>query len=490
MAQLLYIDDRRADRARPGMAGDVPLPPGLRRLFPWLPVCDLPDPALADLAQGMLDPDPHSSEGDNPAMPAGYSFLGQFIAHDLSLGGGLNLSAFYGGGPRRSPRLYQPAQGQATGRSNRFRIGLTLPGAGAGQPADLPRTGTGAALIEDRRNDQSLPLAQMQLLFMRFHNAVIDRLQQDRPDLTGPSQFAEARRIVTWHYQWIALFDWAACLIGPDLIPWALEERAALLAGAPSDQHLAEVTYALLPLIQATLRDRYRYNAQLWQRGGADGTVPMRLLASYTGQGGGICGPRGGPGQGLPVIAGPDRLAALPAAAVIDWRLFFDLDGTVLPDAARRIKPCLPPVVYRPMGRPGPQGLWPLAVLRQGAALGLPSGQDAARAAGVTRLCAGDLHFGTGRRAAVSKSATPLWAYLLCEADQVHQGTSLGPLGAKLLTEALIGAMRGDAAGFLRQRQAWRPELPADLEGSFTMGDLIRFTEQADAAVRPVRCAP
>ena len=71
---------------------------------------------------------------------------------------------------------------------------------------DLPRSPEGFALIGDHRNDENLLVAQTHLAMLKFHNAVCDMLAR------GPNPpadiFKEARRIVTWHYQWIVLHDW------------------------------------------------------------------------------------------------------------------------------------------------------------------------------------------------------------------------------------------------------------------------------------------
>lgn len=70
---------------------------------------------------------------------------------------------------------------------------------------------------------------------------------------------------------------------------------------------------------------------------------------------------------------------------------------------------------------------------------------------------------------------TPLWFYLLREAEVVAEGRGLGPTAARIVAEVLVGLLKGDPSWFLRQQPAWKPELPAAEGGRFTMLDLLRF---------------
>jgi hypothetical protein len=78
---------------------------------------------------------------------------------------------------------------------------------------DLPRSPEGFALIGDHRNDENLLVAQTHLAFLKFHNKVCDLLAASS---TPPADiFAEARRTVTWHYQWMVLHDFVERLTEP-----------------------------------------------------------------------------------------------------------------------------------------------------------------------------------------------------------------------------------------------------------------------------------
>jgi hypothetical protein len=70
---------------------------------------------------------------------------------------------------------------------------------------------------------------------------------------------------------------------------------------------------------------------------------------------------------------------------------------------------------------------------------------------------------------------TPLWFYLLREAEVVADGRHLGPTGGRIVAEVLVGLLKGDPSSFLRQEPAWKPDLPAAEKGTFTIVDLLRF---------------
>lgn len=81
------------------------------------------------------------------------------------------------------------------------------------------------------------------------------------------------------------------------------------------------------------------------------------------------------------------------------------------------------------------------------------------------------------RTRAMLLNATPLWYYVLCEAAALGGGTQLGPVGGRIVGEVLLGLLEGDPQSYLRQWPRWRPELSNHEDRSFTMGDLVRFTQ-------------
>lgn len=477
------------------------------RMFSSLPPLLVPDDKLAALAATMKDPNPGDPGGDNPDVPAGFTYLGQFVDHDITLdttpleqqqadplatrnfrSPALDLDSLYGQGPDVSPELYarDPATFAMRPELLIGRAAASVDGANAPIPAmpnDLPRNAVGRALIGDERNDENLLVAQTHLLFLKFHNAVVAHLRRKDPSMKGPALFKEARRIVTWHYQWIVLFDFVERLTSPGLIQRIRQAGRQFYRFRTRPYMPVEFAAAAYRLGHSMVREAYSHNRVF--RGGNDPEViapgTLGLLFHFTGKSGGIVGDLvDDPNVGAfpPPLPGPQR--TLPSNWVADWRRLFDL-GTPAGtpgfrlNPARRLDPFLVPALHT---LPGGGDSLALRNLKRGVRLGLPSGQDVAHAMRVQQLTEAQLSAGPDGAVLQQQgllAATPLWYYILKEAEQFHQGLRLGPVGATLVAETFLGIVHGDKGSFLWQRANWEPELPSAVPGTFTMADLIRF---------------
>ena len=98
----------------------------------------------------------------------------------------------------------------------------------------------------------------------------------------------------------------------------------------------------------------------------------------------------------------------------------------------------------------------------------VPSGQRVAQAMQLPVLAAADLEdlqlFQLHKR-------TPLWFYVLREAEVSADGEHLGPVGGRIVAEVIVGLIRGDRQSYLRQDPDWTPTYGS--AGSFTMVDLL-----------------
>jgi hypothetical protein len=146
-----------------------------------------------------------SFEGaDNNNIPSGYTYLGQFIAHDLSFSQNiffknlpqekeglikptpyLDLDSLYGGGPLRSPYFYD--QNTNLGFTHfYFDARKHFIGDRLTYIFDLPRKSMGnfieMALIPDLRNDENVILSQLHLAFQLFHNTIANKLLKQIKD--------------------------------------------------------------------------------------------------------------------------------------------------------------------------------------------------------------------------------------------------------------------------------------------------------------------
>ena len=69
---------------------------------------------------------------------------------------------------------------------------------------------------------------------------------------------------------------------------------------------------------------------------------------------------------------------------------------------------------------------------------------------------------------------TPLWYYVLAEAEVLGEGRRLGPVGSTLVAEVLVGLIRRSPGSILNTNNPG-PDLPSARPGEFTLADLLRF---------------
>ena len=168
---------------------------------------------------------------ENPFIPSGYTYLLQFVAHDLvhsaiplsvagGLGGGttnarrtpLRLETLYGSGPVGSPYIYAldaPNDDRRTKlRLGRMRWKENEPASGcpfrdiARTPAEnvtgIDRSIAGVrvalteALVADPRNDDHAVMSQLTALFALLHNGLIDIIRRHEGNAGPNGQFGAA----------------------------------------------------------------------------------------------------------------------------------------------------------------------------------------------------------------------------------------------------------------------------------------------------------
>lgn len=501
------------------------------RMFPDLTTPhDPPDEALRALGEAMVEkPDVGSVSGDNRNVPSGFVYFGQFVDHDITLdttGIGervndpdqvlnfrtprLDLDCLYGGGPGSSNYLYHRVRG------DELLLGSTSPGGGdpnvrPGLPFDLPRGIQGRAIIGDHRNDENLLVAQTHVAMLRFHNAVAAMMP-------GAS-FAEVRRRVTWHYQYVVLRDYLGKLVDPADIEAALKRREFYRF----EEHSAfgepympvEFSVAAYRLGHSMVRQDYSHNRVF----AADGGIPSPFLLFFvfSGLSGNIVGqmapadfPSGLPIPGDPPLGLP--LPSLPSDWVVDWRRFYDF-GTdpgspegLARNHSRLIDPYLVDALHNLPGSTAHGDLADhpsLAVrnLFRGKKMLLPSGQDVARRMGVADPLRPEEIAASGGDGKVAErhglhASTPLWYYILKEAQIRTGGARLGPVGGRILAETFVGMLQGDKESFLSAHPGWtmaKPTWMPDLGGAgggFAMTDLLRIAYGSTGGEDDVKLSP
>jgi hypothetical protein len=103
---------------------------------------------------------------------------------------------------------------------------------------------------------------------------------------------------------------------------------------------------------------------------------------------------------------------------------------------------------------------------------GLPSGQAVAARLGLVPLTNQNIAEAIPRLVALRddpsyQGETPLWLYVLAEAQIVHDGAKLGPVGSRIVAEVIGGLLAADKTSYVRRR--WVP-----VGGAFRVEDLLR----------------
>jgi len=425
------------------------------RMFTGLPIYAADEAALLALGRAHavidspIEPETGSAASDNVRIPAGFPIFGQFVAHDITADRSLlqhhasldelrnfraprlDLESVYAAGPVGSPYLYDDND------PDKFLIGIT----DAGQPADLPRNQQGIALIGDPRNDVHLIISQMHLAFLKFHNRIVDSLRDQGID--SAAIFTTARQLVRWHYQWIVIHEFLPLNVGAEVVEDIL---------ANGRQYYEYVERPFIPIEFADAAYRFGHSQ-------IRATYRLNDHAA---------------GRIFPDLVGR---RPVPQDHVIDWRSIFSLDPDRPPQPSKRIDgrmvhPLidLPDAIVGATANPDERSL-ACRDLQRGRSLELPSGEVVSRAMGIEPLTAAEC----GLADAALLGETPLWLYILKEAEIRESGVTLGDVGGRIVAEVLIGLAEGDADSYLNAALDWRPTLPSAQPGSFAMADLLRF---------------
>ena len=335
----------------------------------------------------------------------------------------LNLEILYADGPVGTPYLFDVAD------PARFLLG---PDGG-----DVPRNHQGVALIGDPRNDVHLFSLSLHVALLRAHNRIVDRLRAD--GVAEADVFDKARITLTWHYQWIVVHDFLPRLTGPDLVGEVLAEGGRWFA--------PKVAEGYIPLEFADAAYRY---------GHGQIRHTYRLVAD---------------GPAVPLFPDLVGFGPLPADRRLDLTQVFDVPGHPPAQRAKRLDGRLAASLIglpeQVTGAVDADAYRSLAVrdLLRGENTGLPSGEAVARLLDVPALAPEELD-------KTWPHGTPLWFYILKEAEHRAGGDRLGPVGGRIVAEVLIGLLRADPASYLTLEPGWQPSLPA-AGPHFTLADLI-----------------
>jgi hypothetical protein len=406
-------------------------------------------------------PNAQPEGGDNAAIPAAYTYFGQFIDHDItfdpaSLLGRINdpdalhdfrtprfdLDSLYGSGPADEPFQYDV---DAPGR---MLIKLNP----STSEHDLPRNEQQVALIGDPRNDENTIVSQLQVVFLRLHNKVAELVDAD-PAIQPEKRFEETQKRVRWHYQWVVTHDYLRRVCGEDVLNSKWDVRHGLPEIRLRWYRAQKNAYMPVEFSAAAFRFGHSQVRAAYDLNGVVPNVPIFAPGDDVGPRDDLRGRK-----------------TLPDQWEIDWPRFLPIGAAELVQPSRLIDGHLTPALFDlPRFPPGEHQSLALRNLLRGQALQLPSGQDVARHLRVNSVF-------SGGELGSQLDPTPLWFYILKESELVEAGQRLGPVGAQIVCEVLLGLLELDPQGYFKVQPDWEPTLEAaDADAGFSLGDLVRF---------------
>lgn len=459
------------------------------RMFRSLPSAEWPREALLKLGKAMTSepeqtstkpPQPTAAfedpkkriqdDEENAGIPAGYTYLGQFIDHDITFDPAsslqqqndpdalidfrtprLDLDSVYGRGPGDQPLLYL---------GNKFRLGRALfENTKPSKARDLPRFndpvngGAKRALIGDKRNDENVIVAQLHSAMLQFHNKLVDKNPND--------SFEKIQQKVRWHYQWVVVNDFLKTICGEevveDILPdfgkkkpiWKLKPNLSIFKWRNDPFMPIEFSAAAYRFGHSMVRPIYRLNTELNGGDNPNKATPEEEKRGLAGR--------------FFIFAGVQKRGLngfdeFPEQWAIDWSLFFDVGGSIKNVGKKRVQPAykidcslVNPLGFLPEFSKPPQPLVPPFTVDQlqskpadpkgdptnlaqrnllrGFTMGLPNGQSVALALGVDPIDDKKLQVGkavtddlktnpllTSFDGSFVENA-PLWYYVLAEAQ-------------------------------------------------------------------------
>lgn len=401
-------------------------------------------------------------------VPLGMIFFGQFIDHDITLDTtskfnlinvpenidnfrtpALDLDCIFGEGPEDEPFLYEKdTKKLLTGISNN-NIGQ----GSALEKHDLPRTGQGIAIIGDPRNDENRIISQLQLAFIRFYNAVYTDIVTENTKLYPSQVYEAARKMVTWHYQWIVVNEFLPAMVGQETVTQILGKGRQYYR--PSSKPFIPVEFSIAA---------YRFGHSM---------IAQELRLQTDGALRSIFSPQ--VGRGFSRISSSNQ--------IVDWSLFFDLNG-MFQKAGKlntQLASDLLALPFFPPNTPDHEKSLAIRNLLRGQSFLMPSGESVAQHLGRNEAEIAQVNNFVKNQIAGQAidltAGTPLWYYILAEAEVIGRGESgllgegLGPVGGMIVAETIIGLLELDPNSYLGNDRSWSPTLGNN--GHFTMADLL-----------------
>ncbi|WP_322419535.1 peroxidase family protein [Mesorhizobium huakuii] len=480
--------------------------------------------ALLDITTEMVGPSDGLEDGDLSPTPAGFTYFGQFVFHDIvfsqifglpqptgkthhlknASSQGLDLSGLYGRGPIVDAHLYDVPDG-ADLTACRFPIGLpcmkdsmlpvdrkTVSG------RDLPRIDMSGKfisvegrrspyrpLVADPRNDDNLVLSQLLCTLMCIHNRIVDLLLGG--GTSDPAEaYRRARVYLTSVYRTVIINDYLRKVLASDIWDHFFASDDFQGTGVSALETFnalpLEFTFGASRFAHAMVRQFYVVNDS-----SAEDPANLRRMLSFSS-----------------LRAGGE--IPIPENWIVDWSRFASAHTPLKAQSARRIGPFLSKeLTIAGLSSELNGTIRPVAFMDCWRCydLGLPSGQDVAGAVksalgdkGIdvpvltgndmlpTAACAKRYVYNAGRlRAALQRypeflSRTPLSYYIIQEASVLgNDGGHLGPVGSYIVAATIASALFKAADTNLSSGRLIPDVEPKTLAGLLDLNDTAKVPD-------------
>lgn len=441
------------------------------------------EPIFLALAQSDEMVEARTEQRDS-TIPAGYTYFGQFIDHDITFdpastlmrendpNGLLNhrtpridLDSLYGSGHGATPQLYQRGDKEKFLTDSIKIEAIDFP--------DLPRNREGRALLGDPRNDENAIVSQLHLAFLLAHNTLVQRA---RDMGFSADAFEQARNTLRWLYQHLVWNDFVGRITDPAIFQNTLIKETTPDGRVVWKSNLDDVyawknqpfmpvefSVAAYRFGHSMVRNGYQTNNSV--RGFADSNGDRIFAPTFANNG----------------DPDPDDLRGfrpILAKNYIQWDWFLQMATSrpPFPQVTRQIDPKLASALTALHEGPAgsPMNVLAFRNLLRGATFNLPSGSDVARKLGFTPIT-------------IPHDRDMLWFYILKEAEVQQNGQRLGQVGSVIVCATFAGLLLGDPNSYFNMNPLWTPNddplLDAALDNIdsstpnvWTLGSIIRLS--------------
>lgn len=411
-----------------------------RKLFPELKPLYLEEDRLRELTHMMEEYQRDCTDSDS--IVNGLAFFGQFLAHDLTFESTSKFRTYKDPGSFLNERTLNLdldcLYGQWTEDflydardRNKMLLGEIYRDKDH-EWYDLQRNAQEKAIIPDARNDENLIVSRIHLLWIEFHNCMVELTKSHSYD---KNIFAEARKKVIWHYHWIILHEFLEAIMLPEIY------EEIMNFGSKFYKHSSfmplEFAGAAFRFGHSMIRDINQINDDLQK--------DLFTLGAFK-----------------------------KIEEYVDWSYFFDLgDGKMefCKKIDTKITGGMHNIPFIPTDNKYERSL-PYRNMKRGEVYQLPSGEDVAKRLGFKPIEVKECK-------KIHMKGTPLWFYILKEAEELCDGESLGPVGSTLVGEIIYTIIHCDKNSYTVQHPKWEPEL-GDTKGVFGFAEMIQWVKNCN----------